>query len=48
MRGNLDGQWFEIEECPEHRIWLKRPGYFIKDDPERGLFEADDFDEIEA
>lgn len=48
MRGNLDGQCFGIEESVDHAFWLKRPGYFIKDDPERGVFEMDEFDDIQS
>lgn len=48
MRGLLpDIGWVQIEEEPEHQLWLKRPGYSIIGDEEAGIFDADEFEEIE-
>lgn len=47
MRGMLNGEWYEIEEYEMYFSIMNRPSYTIKDDPERGVFEADDFEEIE-
>lgn len=48
MRGLLDGQWYDLERWPEAEKWLPAPVYTIKDDPERGSFSADEFEEIDT
>ena len=47
MRGMLDGVWYELEEYEEATRWLGRPQFSIKDDPERGSWDRDDFEEFE-
>jgi hypothetical protein len=49
VRGLLDGRgWVEIENEPVSSLYLRRPCYAIKDDPEAGVFDADEFEEIES
>ena len=49
MRGFLDGRgWVEIEEDPVASLYLRKPQYSITDDPEAGIFDADEFEEIQS
>lgn len=47
MRGMLDGVWYELEEVPEATLWLGVPHYQVRNDPERGSWDQDDFEEFE-
>jgi hypothetical protein len=48
MRGLLDGRgWVEIEGELVSSLYLRRPCYAIKGDPEAGYFDAESFEEIE-
>lgn len=47
MRGALNGEWYVLEEYEEATRWLGRQQFSIKDDPERGSWDASDFEEIE-
>lgn len=47
MRGMLNGIWHVLDEWHEASSFVGRPQLFVKDDPERGTFEQDDFEEFE-
>ena len=47
MRGLLERGWVEIEPYDAATFWCGRPQYTIKDDPEAGTFDEQDFEEID-
>jgi hypothetical protein len=48
MRGLLEGRgWVEIEDEPVSSLYLPKPCFIIKDDPESGVFYEEEFEEIE-
>lgn len=49
MRGLLDGRgWVEIEEDPVATLYMRKPQYSIVGDLESGVFDADEFEEIQS
>ena len=46
MRGLIDGRWLEIEQNVEASKWIGRIQFSIKNEPEAGIFDEREFEQI--